>query len=237
LLADRAHREAEAGRWRPAIADYNRAIDAGYDPPIVWDRLIRARLLIDDMGGYRRDCARLLERARTTRDPWVAHRAAWACVLRQKAVADPTAPVRLAAFADEAKVELPWRPRFFTPHACVLGAALYRAGQYEASARELERAVERLTKTGVRFSGGKRPLTYRGGTPYEWLFLAMAHHRLDHDEMAQRYLTRAQRRLEEMQRPGGDGRPAEWGLLPWDQQLELRLLLEEAERRLAEKKK
>jgi tetratricopeptide (TPR) repeat protein len=81
-----------------------------------------------------------------------------------------------------------------------LGAALYRAGRYQAAIRRLDEAIQarREQATG-------------------WAFLAMAHHRLGHREQALRWLEQLQQR----QRSADSTQS-------WDE-LEVSLLCHEAE--------
>jgi hypothetical protein len=74
---------------------------------------------------------------------------------------------------------------------------LYRAGQFEA-------AIQRLNQS-IALHG-------RGGTPWDWLFLAMAHGRLGHMEEARRWLEKAVPAVEQALQPRSDPRP---GLSPW----------------------
>src|SRR5262249_26010959 len=83
-----------------------------------------------------------------------------------------------------------------------LGAALYRAGRYEAAIGRMEDAIQ--ARDGV-------------GAPGDWAFLALAHHRLGHRTEARRWLDR----LREHQPSAG---PAKF----WNE-LEIRLLRSEAE--------
>jgi tetratricopeptide (TPR) repeat protein len=62
-----------------------------------------------------------------------------------------------------------------------LGVARYRAGEYKAAVEALYRAAE----------------LRQGGDAYEWLFLAMAHHKLDHPEETKKWYDRAARWLDE----------------------------------------
>jgi len=84
-----------------------------------------------------------------------------------------------------------------------LGAALYRAGRFEDAIRRLEE--------GIQLRGGGQ------GNPFDWLFLAMAHHRLGHREEARRWLDR----LRDYQPTGSPDQ--------FTQELELRLVRSEAE--------
>jgi hypothetical protein len=83
-----------------------------------------------------------------------------------------------------------------------LGAALYRAGRPAHAIGRLEEAI--------RARGGE-------GSPRDWAFLALAHHRLGHRSEARRWLDRLREH-----RPSED--PAQF----WDE-LEIRLLRSEAE--------
>jgi hypothetical protein len=83
-----------------------------------------------------------------------------------------------------------------------LGAALYRARRFEEAIRRLEE--------GIRLKGGT-------SEPRDWVFLAMAHHRLGHREDAHRYL--------ESLRSRQSGAELDWF---WTK-LEIRLLRSEAE--------
>ena len=83
-----------------------------------------------------------------------------------------------------------------------LGAALYRAGRYDQAIGRLEEAV--------RARGA-------AGSPRDWAFLALAHHRLQHHAEAKRWLERLR-----SHKPSTD--PARF----WDE-LEIRLLRSEAE--------
>ena len=83
-----------------------------------------------------------------------------------------------------------------------LGAALYRAGRYDQAIGRLEEAI--------RARGGV-------GLPGDWAFLALAHHRLGHRDLARRWLDRLR-----------EHRPSEDPARYWDE-LEIRLLRGEAE--------
>ena len=90
-----------------------------------------------------------------------------------------------------------------------LGAALYRAGRFEEAVRQLDRSVE---------AHGA------GGTPFDALFLAMAHHRLGRVEQARDWLRRgtaAARAAKRQANPRDDGSS-------WISRLELEILGREA---------
>jgi tetratricopeptide (TPR) repeat protein len=94
---------------------------------------------------------------------------AWACVLAPSAVADPLVPVQLA---EKAVKRFPKISGFLD----TLGAAHYRAGQYD-------RAIQRLNEA-MQAQG-------QGGTATAWLFLVLAHQRLGHADEAKQWLDKA----------------------------------------------
>jgi tetratricopeptide (TPR) repeat protein len=147
----------------------------------------------------------------TTESPSICDAAAFVCVLSPHAVADPLRPLRLA------KKALALRPQEAGIRT-TLGAALYRAGQFDAAIRQLSKNLVHAPQ---------------GGTPEDWLFLALAHHALSHPDRAQQYLLRAQRRLD----AAAELKPDAFSYVPayWDRRLELQFLRREAEALLARK--
>src|SRR5262249_52897483 len=95
----------------------------------------------------------------------------------------------------------------------VLGMLHYRAGCYEE-------AVGQLTEACT--------CHHRGGNAYEWLFLAMAHHRLGRDSLAQWWLSRSVQWIEEaLQKSVADMRTPT--PLVWNDRAALGVLRREAE--------
>ena len=94
-----------------------------------------------------------------------------------------------------------------------LGAALIRAGRPRQAISVLEESV--------RLNG-------HGGNAFDWLFLALAHHRLGHSQQATAALAAARDWIAH-----GDERaipdPYLWSPLRWYTKLELELLLREVE--------
>lgn len=123
------------------------------------------------------------------------------CVRFPNAVADPKLTVQLAERALSAKSNDP-------QYLGTLGAALYRAGQLDAAIQRLNAAVK------------------SGATGREWLFLAMAHHRLGHAFEARMWLDRAAKWIDQATDEKLKGAATR---LPWDQRLELQHLRREAE--------
>jgi Flp pilus assembly protein TadD len=135
----------------------------------VWLRHVWLRLAIGDGDGYRHSCTRLLQHFGKTDNPTDANGLASACVLAPDAVTDLLVPVQLA---EKAVNSSPKSSTYLT----TLGAAHYRAGQYD-------RAIQRLNEA-VQAQG-------QGGTAWDWLFLAMAHQRLGHADEAKQWLGKA----------------------------------------------
>lgn len=151
-----------------------------------------------DLSDYRRVCAELLQDFGRTADADVADDVAFMCVLGPQAVKDPALPVQLARKAVNSDPDN-------GGYRFTLGAALYRAGDFDAAVRELKLVVEKD----------------RGGGPVEAkLFLAMAYHRLERPKAAKDWYARAReqfRQVRQVSRP-----------LPWQARLGWQLLGEEA---------
>jgi hypothetical protein len=130
-------------------------------------RILFARALGDDTA-YREACRQLVERYDLAHaSPQAANAIAWSCALGPGGIGDYDPLVRLS---ERATASWPATNRLNT-----LGAILYRAGRVEEAVRQLDRSV---AAHGA------------GGTPYDALFLAMAHHRLGHHQEARDWLRR-----------------------------------------------
>ncbi|MFI5454874.1 MAG: protein kinase [Isosphaerales bacterium] len=132
-----------------------------------------------------------------TEDAITADSVAWSLAMAPCAVADKSVSVRLAEIAVKDSFRAQKHSALGT-----LGAALYRAGQFED-------AIQRLND-GIQLRDGTT-------TPRDSVFLAMSHHRLGHRDAARRWLDRLRNR-----QPSTD--PNQF----WDE-LEIRLLRSEAE--------
>ncbi len=128
----------------------------------------RMRLWMGDLAGWRKLNGELLDRFGRTNNFNRANEVAWVCSLGPDGAADPQAPIRLA--------EVAVRNRPNSPNVLnTLAAALYRAGRFDDAIRRLEEAIR-----------------LRGGAikPDDWPLLALAHHRLGHDDQARQWLAR-----------------------------------------------
>jgi eukaryotic-like serine/threonine-protein kinase len=118
-------------------------------------------LLADDIAGYRRSCARLLEhgaRLKCENQPWRKHYLlARVCVLAPAATADPAEPAWLANVALRRGSRTAW-------HLHTVGLAHYRNGRYADAVTSFEQSL--------------RASPDWSGRSVNWLGLAMSHHAL-----------------------------------------------------------
>jgi len=196
------------GRWGQAASDYEKAGALGAQPS--WLSHYRSALAYLGAGnteGYRKACMRYLDALAASEDTQALRFAAWTCALAPAAVPEPERLVTVA------KKALTGKPEDYDLLQ-VYGAALYRAG------RPAE-AVAALEKADTGRPGNSIPL-------YSWFFLALAHHRLGHQEEAHRWLARARTEAGQVLslKPDAAGAP------PWNRRLTLRLLLAEADREI-----
>jgi tetratricopeptide (TPR) repeat protein len=158
---------------------------------------------VDNQARYREVCAGILADFGTTENADVANEAAWTCLLSPSATEDLTQPLRLAEKAVAGKRN--------AAYLNTLGAALYRAGQLDVSIQRLDEAIQ---------------VHGKGGTAYDWLFLAMAHHRLGKADEARQWLDKARRWIDAQE---ATSQEATGSAQPWSQRLELQLFRREAE--------
>jgi tetratricopeptide (TPR) repeat protein len=164
------------GKYREAAADYRES--SRLDPnPIAGYWASVASVAGDDREGYRRACAAMVERCgkctAEDRTAWVQ----WttlSCVLLPDAVPDLGPLVNQEEQLD-AKAPRNWHV------LTALGAALYRAGRFEAAIRKLDEA---------------RAVHQDDGNARTWFFLALAHQRLGHADTARRWRDKAVRWFE-----------------------------------------
>jgi len=167
-------------------------------PDELWPRYrqILSLLASNDRNGVIQARASLLDRFGQVTDMWDAENVAGRCSLVPEVNDRVDVVVRLSERAMEN------RSVGKADYLDTLGAALFRAGRFEDAAQRL--------KEGIQLRDGR-------GVPKDWVFLAMAHHRLGHPEEARRLLDRLRNH-----EPSTD--PNKF----WDE-LEIRLLRSEAE--------
>jgi WD40 repeat protein/Flp pilus assembly protein TadD len=192
---DQAAAHAELGQWDAVRTLYARAVEG----PSASSRELTAqamqRLHRGDPIGYSAACAALLKRFGEVNDPTAANNIAWVCALGPKALPDLMPAVALARRAVHSR---PKDANFRN----TLGTILFRAGQYEESVRALSESIQ---------------IQGKGGTTVDYLFLAMAHHKLNQPVEARTWLEKGMR-----------VNPSE-KTLPENERLELQLLRREAE--------
>jgi tetratricopeptide (TPR) repeat protein len=181
LLRGNAH--AELGRWQQAAADLTRAIEQDAGKPNLQIDLTFVHLAEGDFSRYRGACTRLLRDFGQSKDVNVANAVAWTCTLAPDAVEDREAVVRCARSAVKPMPKDPDKLRSLQ----ILGAATYRAGRFQEAIDHLNDALKALTEPGgpglgidPKAAGGVSSGPAPGGDAPDWLFLAMAHHRLGH---------------------------------------------------------
>jgi hypothetical protein len=207
-LADAAagDNQASAGQWDAAAVAHARAVAEGANDPLIWQRHLLLHLRAGALSGYRDGCAALISRFQGEERPGFVEPVAWACSLGPDALVDWA---WLISAMEAAVKQWPDDAEFRK----TLGAALVRAGRPREAISALEESV--------RLNG-------HGGNAFDWLFLALAHHRLGHSKQATAALAAARDWIAH-----GDERaipdPYIMSPLPWGTKLELELLLPEAE--------
>ncbi len=167
--ADRAGCHAELDQLDRALADLTRAYELAPRNAEFGYLLALGRLHRGETATYRQLCASLLEQHAKAAAAHDLVSAAWACCLMPDAVDNPAKVIELAQSAAK-KVPGGYRRQR------TLGAALYRAGHFEAALEQLQESLK---------------LAPQGGTAWDWLFLAMAHHQLGQKNEARSHLDQA----------------------------------------------
>jgi tetratricopeptide (TPR) repeat protein len=192
---------AELKRWREAAADYERLREAG--SLLETDRLALAllRLQLGDAGGYQQVCRAGLEWL-SKPPPGISVTVSMKNTFAWTASVAPSSGVDRKKVVELAQGAVAAQPKEYAFQS-TLGAALYRDGQDKVAVDTLDHAIT---------------LHEGGGTAYEWLFLALAHNRLDHHDKARQWLEKAARKLDAHLAPAR-----------WREVVELSLLRREAE--------
>jgi WD40 repeat protein len=161
---------ARQGHWKEAAAELAKV--ARLYPTDVRLRIFLAILLLHkrDEQAYRKLCEEAAkELDQMPFDPLVANNTVWLFCLSPGAVTDYK---RLVALAERA-VKEPRNEQQRLVHLNSLGVILYRAGRYQEAIDRLNEHV----KAGAA-----------AGALIDWVFLAMAHHRLGHKPEVKRWL-------------------------------------------------
>jgi eukaryotic-like serine/threonine-protein kinase len=190
--------------WEKAALDFQRALVGSYELDL-WRQSAVLLVLAGRLQAYRDLCTRLVTLFASRGDEdakW--DNLAWVCVYGPNALSDLS---HIIALAEKHGLGSSSPTTLNT-----IGAAYFRAGRFEDALTALHE--------GMRLHGG-------GGTIWDWLFLAMIHHRLGHVSESKAFLGKSARRLDRFQHEENrddtnEPRPT------WDQLLVCQLLLREA---------
>jgi WD40 repeat protein/serine/threonine protein kinase/Flp pilus assembly protein TadD len=211
----RGNTYASLEHWKEASADFAKAMELQKDDPLPYYRQALLRLQLGDIPGYRRVCADMLGQFGLEGNAESARWTVWTCVLAADVVANWKLPLQLA---EQAAADNPTSYQALNYHAAVL----FRAGQYEE-------ALQRLSEAEAFWQPEDEKLYAR---EYNWLLLAMVHHRLGHPKDAREWLAKAAQSIDgEMQQvPKKLAAATAW---PWNRRLTLQFFRREAEELLA----
>ena len=199
---------AHFSEWDQAAARFARARALGEDRP--WFHYLHAVvcLRLADDRGYRAACAALLEQAEKTDDVAVLAWAAWTCLLGAEPPADMA---RILEGAERVWAEHRGTGGVLESFAHTLrGVALCRAGRWDEAVACLENPP-----------GGE-------SSPWDWLFLARAHHALGDRRTARQWMRKLIHWLG-WPTPQSTEPPSPPPVLPWYQRQELKLLRRQVE--------
>ena len=184
-----------------------------------WENLALNCLATDDLSDYRKLCADALGHFGHDPDPHTVLQLAGLCSLVPDAISDYGSLLRLIRGALEQR---PVNPLYIRER----GAALYRAGQFEEAARELERSGALQLHEFTSSSGEQNvsPKTDRWEESFGMLFLALADQRSGNSAPAQAAWQDARRLIEKwMPKKISEDGP------DWAARVRLNLLRREAE--------
>jgi WD40 repeat protein len=205
FLAGRADSHAGLGHWQEAARDMIQAIDAGSEDVMVWYKAALLCLKAADGSAYARLRQNLLRRYGDITEAEASNALAYLCVL------GPSAGQEAGRVVDISRRDVAASPGDYSFHN-TLGAALYRAGEFNQSIREFEQAIK---------------LHGKGGGHSDWLFLSMAHRRLGRDDEARRWFLKVDEQAREAQPKEGEI------AREWHERVHLEILRGEAEKLLA----
>jgi tetratricopeptide (TPR) repeat protein len=205
FLAGRADCHAGLGHWREAAQDMIQAIDSGAEDVMVWYKAALLCLKAADGSAYARLRQDLLRKYGDITEAEASNALAYLCVLA------PDAGQDVGKVVDISRRDVAASPGDYA-FRNTLGAALYRAGDFNQSIREFQEAIK---------------LHGKGGGHSDWLFLSMACRRLGRDDEARRWLQKVDQEAREAQIREGEVARA------WHQRVHLEILRGEAEKLLS----
>jgi serine/threonine protein kinase/WD40 repeat protein/Tfp pilus assembly protein PilF len=191
----------ELGRLAEAARDLEKAVRMEGNDGRSWSALLRVRAAQKDSAGFRRACSGFIDHYRSIASPVEL---TWICALAPGAADLAGEPIRQI---EEGSAKNPRDHLALADARSVLGAARFRLGRDQEAITTL---AENKEVHGA----------------FDWLFLAMAHQRLGHEQEARKWLERSLEWIEEFATTLDKG-PRFLG--PADDRLRLfRLLAEEA---------
>jgi WD40 repeat protein/Flp pilus assembly protein TadD len=202
---------ARLHRWAEADADFVADIERRGDSGSEFCHAL-LRLHLGDIDGYRDACERMLAHWAGSQDLKIQGGLASALIFAPDAVADRNWPIRLAQRLVNSD-RTNWRCHQ------LLGAAYYRAGDYDRALAALEMSATIL----------QRPQ----GSASARLFLAMVHDCLGHRNVARKLLDSASTELDREISDLPDGSPRNPSI-SWDDRLVIALVRREAEAQIKE---
>jgi tetratricopeptide (TPR) repeat protein len=170
-----AHRDKEAAEFVGKAALNAKRLT---DPAALADALYYVALMqlrLGDEAGYRATCKALVDLPDFSAGVVAKARPIWTSCLASHALEDLSL---LATRAEEYAANVSPKQRHFGPH--ILGAALYRAGQYKQAAQRLEASIAAFPSDSAANTDS---------TTYHRLFLAMTKWRLGQKDEARQLLT------------------------------------------------
>jgi serine/threonine protein kinase/Flp pilus assembly protein TadD len=179
LWVARGRALARQKQWSTALAAYDRVMASRPPDRAAMLEYASLYLLAGDTPGYRRLCARLVEKYGKDSDVDIAQNLSRVCTLAEGAVAESELPLAWAELWTTRRPPLPW-----TVHA--VGAAYYRAGKFDEAVRHF-----RESQAGAP--------TWPGQCMND-AFLALAHARLGQADEARRSLAKTDRWLADADR-------------------------------------
>jgi tetratricopeptide (TPR) repeat protein len=183
LWIARGRYHALRDRWRRAAADYGRGVEAVAAPDTQeYYEYACVLLLIGDNEGYRSLVKTLRAQVDRKKDHRLAYELARTCIISSEMPAEPAQVIRWARQAADTE-PLPW-------HSHVVGAAYYRAREYEEALRWLGSSLER---------------GWDMARPLNQFLLTMIHRGMGHAERAAALRDESNRLYEEMESRRVDG--------------------------------
>jgi tetratricopeptide (TPR) repeat protein len=188
--------------WSEALADFEEARRLEPENAQRWYTVAALHLASGNVAEYRAACAKMREHFSETKSATYASPCGYVGVVLPVADADRESIVRLARIGTS----------LFNGNERVLGAALVRAGQYQAALAQFDESAKNFTPRA-----------------WDWLFRAMAHHHLQQHEQARECLAKAVKWIDELEKKSGKG-DTDLAWFAWYERVEVEYMLREAKK-------